>query len=362
MIRLNQKDTSLDIDGNKHSVDVSSTRAVHHRVGPTSSGISFRELPEASFEQIRLTCKHYLEKGAGSYSQTSKAARYLYDLSNEVIEMTNRMETKMEKKMELKNQQIESVNRLLDEYRSVFSSSNQMSPIQLLEELERVRQVNDHLTATLADERLRHAEVETDLYQMIDEYSKRVNKSLDRDRTHVQTVEVHIKEMQSTREQDEETIQQLRQLVQEQQEQIRMLSGKLSNNKIKMSKYKQTIQELETFKKSYFAVVQQQHSPSPVVPQPSIPPKSMTVSPQVKKSPVSILKETRTVVSSPSVEKQWEKQQQRVRITPTTTSVPSSDVSLKQRLDNLSQALLKQEQQQIQLLERAVKHSPNKHM
>jgi hypothetical protein len=47
------------------------------RVGPkgVSSGVSFRELPEPCFSQLKKVCLHYTEKCAGKYENNKMAAR-----------------------------------------------------------------------------------------------------------------------------------------------------------------------------------------------------------------------------------------------------------------------------------------------
>lgn len=55
-----------------------------HRVGPkgVSSGISFRNLPSPSLDEIKKVCEHYQIKCAGTYK--SLASRYLYQMANEI--------------------------------------------------------------------------------------------------------------------------------------------------------------------------------------------------------------------------------------------------------------------------------------
>lgn len=55
-----------------------------HRVGPrgVSSGISFRNLPPPSLDQIKKICEHYQEKCAGTYK--SLASRYVYQMATEI--------------------------------------------------------------------------------------------------------------------------------------------------------------------------------------------------------------------------------------------------------------------------------------
>ena len=55
-----------------------------HRVAPAgvSSGISFRELPPPSLDEIRKVCEHYQQKCAGTYK--SLASRYVYQMATEI--------------------------------------------------------------------------------------------------------------------------------------------------------------------------------------------------------------------------------------------------------------------------------------
>ena len=58
-----------------------------HRVGPkgVSSGISFRDLPPASLEEIKNVCDHYKEKCEGTYK--SLASRYVYQMATEIDQL-----------------------------------------------------------------------------------------------------------------------------------------------------------------------------------------------------------------------------------------------------------------------------------
>lgn len=58
-----------------------------HRVGPrgVSSGVSFRELPEPCFQQLKKVCLHYTEKCSGKYENNKMAARYVHQLASEVL-------------------------------------------------------------------------------------------------------------------------------------------------------------------------------------------------------------------------------------------------------------------------------------
>ncbi|GMI12904.1 hypothetical protein TrVE_jg13558 [Triparma verrucosa] len=57
------------------------------RVGPpgVSSGISFRNLPDASLMAIRQICTHYEKKCSGKYSTNSLASRYVFQMSREIM-------------------------------------------------------------------------------------------------------------------------------------------------------------------------------------------------------------------------------------------------------------------------------------
>ena len=61
----------------------------HHvlcSVGPpgVSSGISFRNLPDASLMAIRSVCLHFEKKCSGQYSSKSLASRYIFQMSREI--------------------------------------------------------------------------------------------------------------------------------------------------------------------------------------------------------------------------------------------------------------------------------------
>ncbi|KAL7552373.1 hypothetical protein ACHAWF_015608 [Thalassiosira exigua] len=56
-----------------------------HRVGPkgvVSSGISFRDLPPPSLDEIKKICEHYQQKTAGTYKSLS--SRYVYQMATEI--------------------------------------------------------------------------------------------------------------------------------------------------------------------------------------------------------------------------------------------------------------------------------------
>lgn len=60
-----------------------------HRVGPkgVSSGISFRDLPQPSLDEIRKICEHYQTKTAGTYK--SLASRYVYQMATEIEQLVD---------------------------------------------------------------------------------------------------------------------------------------------------------------------------------------------------------------------------------------------------------------------------------
>ena len=47
-----------------------------------SSGISFRDLPEPSLDEIKKICEHYQQKCSGTYK--SLASRYVYQMATEI--------------------------------------------------------------------------------------------------------------------------------------------------------------------------------------------------------------------------------------------------------------------------------------
>ncbi len=60
-----------------------------HRVGPKgiSSGISFRDLPPPSLDEIKNICDHYKVKCAGTYK--SLASRYVYQMATEIDQLVD---------------------------------------------------------------------------------------------------------------------------------------------------------------------------------------------------------------------------------------------------------------------------------
>jgi len=60
-----------------------------HRVGPKgiSSGISFRDLPPPSLDEIKHVCEHYKVKCAGTYK--SLASRYVYQMATEIDQLVD---------------------------------------------------------------------------------------------------------------------------------------------------------------------------------------------------------------------------------------------------------------------------------
>lgn len=70
---------------NKHKKSEIAVPEPRHRVGPkgvVSSGISFRDLPPPSLDEIKKICEHYQQKSAGTYK--SLASRYVYQMATEI--------------------------------------------------------------------------------------------------------------------------------------------------------------------------------------------------------------------------------------------------------------------------------------
>jgi hypothetical protein len=57
-----------------------------HRVGPpgVSSGVSLRDFPKTTLEEVARICQHFESKCGGQYSRVSPAARYVFEMSREV--------------------------------------------------------------------------------------------------------------------------------------------------------------------------------------------------------------------------------------------------------------------------------------
>ena len=124
-----------------------------------SSGISFRQLPEATLAQIVKACQHYEEKCSGSYSPASPSARYVYDLSRDVQDLVRVLKLQEDG---LANR-VRELEHLVREWQGVFgapdaalgrlgisAASGTNSPHHIARRLLA-------LAAEIEDERTRHA-------------------------------------------------------------------------------------------------------------------------------------------------------------------------------------------------------------
>lgn len=68
--------------------------AIKHRIvaKPATSLISVRQAPLPCFADLRSTCRHWANKGAGMQDAKSLASRCLYYLAKEIMEMSAEME------------------------------------------------------------------------------------------------------------------------------------------------------------------------------------------------------------------------------------------------------------------------------
>eukprot|EP01041_Mallomonas_annulata_P006056 gene6056-12213_t len=123
-----------------------------HRIAPKgiSSGISIRLHPDASIEQVRKTCYHYLDKCRGKYADSKLAARYVYQLAHDVLVQMDHW--KDETDVYLLNMKL--IENLVQEWNYFFPTSLQEfnSPKLIAMKLEQQQAEITQLRAALAVE------------------------------------------------------------------------------------------------------------------------------------------------------------------------------------------------------------------
>mmetsp|Transcript_22955 Transcript_22955/g.71355 ORF Transcript_22955/g.71355 Transcript_22955/m.71355 type:complete len:662 (-) Transcript_22955:82-2067(-) len=74
-----------------------------HRVGPpgVSSGLSLRRFPTSTIDELRRVCTHYEDKCGGKYAATSPAARYLFQMSREIMIQLSALEAWLQEKTKM---------------------------------------------------------------------------------------------------------------------------------------------------------------------------------------------------------------------------------------------------------------------
>ena len=74
-----------------------------HRVGPpgVSSGVSLRKFPRSTIAELRKICEHYEAKCGGKYASRTPAARYLFQMSREIVSQLAALEVWLQEKSKL---------------------------------------------------------------------------------------------------------------------------------------------------------------------------------------------------------------------------------------------------------------------
>jgi len=94
---------------------------IYFRIGSlgVSSGLSTRVLPSACVAQVRKICQHYVRKTSGKYTDNITAARYIHQMSEEVLSQL--ADVAAEIKRHESNPEI--FQQLLDDWNEVFPPS-----------------------------------------------------------------------------------------------------------------------------------------------------------------------------------------------------------------------------------------------
>ena len=119
---------------------------------PALTGISFRALPRVTCEEIKKVCKHYEKKGecspllrvamerlgfptqwvvcvhafllfagAGRYTaEGGRTARFLYDLSHEVVALVEQLEGEVQKQLDERDHKIKHLESMMEEWNTYF--------------------------------------------------------------------------------------------------------------------------------------------------------------------------------------------------------------------------------------------------
>jgi len=97
------------------------------RTGPpgVSSGLSMRRFPSSTLDEVRNICKHYEEKCGGKYAATTPAARYLFQMSREILVQLAALETWMKERTAV-------ADSVADEYKQWQEHFSPASKQQLL--------------------------------------------------------------------------------------------------------------------------------------------------------------------------------------------------------------------------------------
>lgn len=99
---------------------ITTTHSIHHIRDPVkNSSISYRDLPSVSFKTLESCIHHYREKAKGKYGE-KVAARYLFDMSNELEKQINILKDKEGTEMKRLYKEIQWLRRVVKEWELCF--------------------------------------------------------------------------------------------------------------------------------------------------------------------------------------------------------------------------------------------------
>ncbi|KAL0477722.1 hypothetical protein AKO1_005235 [Acrasis kona] len=160
-----------------------------HRIAPRpiTKGLSLREcdIPIVSFDQVRKVCKYYQDKGAGKYTPKSKASRYLYDVTEEVISMLDKLEQYTFIKQKENDKKLQNNSKSLEEWSQHFGGEQgNLSPKDVSKKLDECKNQIKELEEQMKQEKSKNLSQEGDLYNMVEEHHRSARETLEQTKAH----------------------------------------------------------------------------------------------------------------------------------------------------------------------------------
>ncbi|KAL9650570.1 hypothetical protein ABK040_004786 [Willaertia magna] len=149
--------------------------------------LSLRELPKVTFNDITKLCKYYQEKTQNKYSANTRAYRYLFELTNDIIKLIEKLKGENEREKSEQLREITDLNEICKEWNTYFNADKQnfyiqdkvykenmfskglVTPKMVKEKMETLEKRVEELENQLKNEKLIHFEQERKLHQVINE-------------------------------------------------------------------------------------------------------------------------------------------------------------------------------------------------
>ncbi len=124
---------------------------------PITNAVSLRErdVPVVTFDEIRKVCKYYQDKGTGHYTPKSKAGRYLFSVTDEVIKMLDELEKKDHVQKKEFSTQIGNYQQAMHDWHEIFGKSGHSPRTLFNKQIELQKQI-ENLESQILKEKLNH--------------------------------------------------------------------------------------------------------------------------------------------------------------------------------------------------------------